>query len=85
MKRLLLLLFFGQIIAQSSVNFDLSKSFISYNGKHPAHSWTGVSKQIEGQFIVNQNDFTKSTVELFVPMLSFDSKIQIEILICSTL
>ena len=69
MKRLLLLLFFGQIIAQSSVNFDLSKSFISYDGKHPAHSWTGVSKQIEGQFIVNQNDFTKSTVELFVPML----------------
>ena len=74
MKSLLLLLFFGQIIAQSSVNFDLSKSFISYDGKHPAHSWTGVSKQIEGQFIVNQNDFTKSTVELFVPMLSFDSK-----------
>ena len=74
MKKLLFLLFISKILAQSNVAFDLSNSFISYDGKHPAHSWTGISKQIEGKFILNEKDFTKSTVELFVPMFSFDSK-----------
>ena len=56
------------------IDFDLSKSFISYDGKHPAHNWTGISKDIQGTFELNEEDLTKSKVDLFVPVFSFDSK-----------
>ena len=74
MKKIILILFFQFLFSQSLVDFDLSKSFISYDGKHPAHNWTGISKDIQGTFKLNEEDLTKSKVDLFVPVFSFDSK-----------
>ena len=74
MKKLIFILFFQFLCAQSLVEFDLSKSFISYDGKHPAHNWTGVSKDIQGTFEINKQDLTQSKVDLFVPVFSFDSR-----------
>tara|TARA_B100000214_G_C23819644_1_gene559018 strand:- start:25 stop:564 length:540 start_codon:yes stop_codon:yes gene_type:complete len=74
MKKLIFILLFQSLFAQSFVDFDLSKSFISYDGKHPAHNWTGVSKDIQGTFEINKQDLTQSKVDLFVPVFSFDSK-----------
>ena len=77
MKKIILILFFQFLFSQSLVDFDLSKSFISYDGKHPAHNWTGISKDIQGTFELNEEDLTKSKVDLFVPVFSFDSKLSL--------
>ena len=74
MKKLVYILFFQYLFAQSIINFDLNESFISYDGKHPAHNWTGISKDIQGTFEINKQDLTQSKVDLFVPVFSFDSK-----------
>ena len=74
MKKLIFILFLQSLYAQSLVQFDLSKSFISYDGKHPAHNWTGVSKDVQGTFEMNKQDLTQSKVDLYVPVFSFDSK-----------
>ena len=74
MKNLVYILFFQYLFAQSIINFDLNESFISYDGKHPAHNWTGISKEIQGTFELNKEDLTQSKVDLFVPVFSFDSK-----------
>ena len=74
MKKLIFILFLQSLYAQSLVQFDLSKSFISYDGKHPAHNWTGVSKDGQGTFEMNKQDLTQSKVDLYVPVFSFDSK-----------
>ena len=74
MKKFIYILFFQCLFAQSFVEFDLAKSFISYDGKHPAHNWTGISKDIQGTFESNNEDLTQSKVDLFVPVFSFDSK-----------
>ena len=55
MKKIILILFFQFLFSQSLVDFDLSKSFISYDGKHPAHNWTGISKDIQGTFELNED------------------------------
>ena len=57
-----------------SVTIDLEESFISYDGKHPAHNWTGISKEIKGSFIFDKDDPILSSVDLYVPVFSFDSK-----------
>ena len=74
MKKLIFILFLQSLYAQSLVQFDLGKSFISYDGKHPAHNWTGVSNDIQGTFEMNKQDLTQSKVDLYVPVFSFDSK-----------
>ena len=73
MKKFILILFFQFLFSQALVDFDLSKSFISYDGKHPAHNWTGISKDIQGIVELNKEDLTKSKVDLYVPVFSFDS------------
>ena len=74
MKKLVYILFFQYLFAQSIINFDLNESFISYDGKHPAHNWTGNSKENQGTLQHNKEDLTQSKVDLFVPVFSFDSK-----------
>ena len=74
MRKLVYILFFQYLFAQSIINFDLNESFISYDGKHPAHNWTGISKEIQGTFELNKEDLTQSKVDLFVPVFSFDSR-----------
>ena len=64
MKKIILILFFQFLFSQSLVDFDLSKSFISYDGKHPAHNWTGISKDIQGTFELNEEDLTLSLIHI---------------------
>ena len=75
MRKLIIILFFQVIFAQGvPVTIDVEQSFISYDGRHPAHNWTGVSKEIKGSFIFDIDNPTLSNVDLFVPVFSFDSK-----------
>ena len=75
MRKLIIILFFQVIFAQGvPVTIDVEQSFISYDGRHPAHNWTGVSKEIKGSFIFDIDNPTSSNVDLFVPVFSFDSK-----------
>ena len=75
MRKLITILFFQFIFAQGvPVTIDVEQSFISYDGRHPAHNWTGVSKEIKGSFIFDKDNPTASNVDLFVPVFSFDSK-----------
>ena len=75
MKKLIIILFFQAAFAQGvPVAIDIEQSFISYDGRHPAHNWTGVSKEIKGSFVFDLINPTSSNVDLFVPVFSFDSK-----------
>jgi len=75
MRKLIIILFFQVVFAQGvPVTIDADQSFISYDGRHPAHNWTGVSKEIKGSFIFDKDNPTASNVDLFVPVFSFDSK-----------
>ena len=75
MRKLIIILFFQATFAQGvPVTIDIEQSFISYDGKHPAHNWTGVSKEIKGSFVFDLDNPTFSNVDLFVPVFSFDSK-----------
>ena len=75
MRKLIIILFFQVVFAQGvPVTIDVDQSFISYDGRHPAHNWTGVSKEIKGSFIFNKDNPTASNIDLFVPVFSFDSK-----------
>ncbi|MDA7641935.1 YceI family protein [Candidatus Marinimicrobia bacterium] len=75
MKKLIIILFFQVVFAQGvPVSIDVEQSFISYDGRHPAHNWTGISKEIKGSFIFDKDNPTSSNVDLFVPVFSFDSK-----------
>ena len=75
MRKLIIILFFQVAFAQGvPVTIDIEQSFISYDGRHPAHNWTGVSKEIKGSFIFDKDNPTLSNVDLFVPVFSFDSK-----------
>ena len=75
MRKLIIILFFRVAFAQGVlVTIDADQSFISYDGRHPAHNWTGVSKEIKGSFIFDKDNPTASNVDLFVPVFSFDSK-----------
>ena len=75
MRKLIIILFFQVAFAQGvPVTIDADQSFISYDGRHPAHNWTGVSKEIKGSFIFDKDNPTASNVDLFVPVISFDSK-----------
>jgi polyisoprenoid-binding protein YceI len=75
MRKLIIILFFQVAFAQGvPVTIDADQSFISYYGRHPAHNWTGVSKEIKGSFIFDKDNPTASNVDLFVPVFSFDSK-----------
>ncbi len=74
MKKLIFILFFQFLFSQAiPVEIDLEKSFLSYEGKHPAHSWKGISKDIKGSFIFDKDQPILSSVDLYVPVFSFDS------------
>ena len=74
MRKFLFILLIQNLFSQTLVEFNLDKSFISYDGKHPAHNWTGISNEIQGSFELDLDNLTKSRVDLFVPVFSFDSK-----------
>ena len=77
MKQFLLFLFFivtNQVYSQS-VKWSLStdESFISYDGKHFLHSWSGKNEKIRGVIIENTEE--KKFKEIAIAMLvkDFDS------------
>ena len=75
MRKLIAILFLQLVFAQGvSVAIDLEESFISYDGKHPAHNWTGISQEIKGSFIFDKDQPILSSVDLYVPVFSFDSR-----------
>ena len=75
MRKLIAILFLQLVFAQGvSVAIDLEESFISYDGKHPAHNWTGISQEIKGLFIFDKDQPILSSVDLYVPVFSFDSR-----------
>ena len=75
MRKLIVIFFFQLVFAQGvSVAIDLEQSFISYDGKHPAHNWKGISKEIKGSFIFDKDQPILSSVDLYVPVFSFDSR-----------
>ena len=53
--------------------FD-SKSTISYVGSHPAHDWTGISNNLKGGIVCDDNSFNQCFIKIVVPLKSFDSK-----------
>ncbi len=77
LKRLLpilLLLFPVAAYAQNqAAPVDQANSTLSYTGRHPLHSWTGVSQSVQGTLMINQDDPSQSSVEIVIPVESFDS------------
>jgi len=74
MRKLTFILFFQFLFSQAiPVEIDSEKSFLSYEGKHPAHNWTGISKDIKGSFIFDKDQPILSSVDLYIPVFSFDS------------
>ena len=76
MKKIVFILFCSFLIGQTvvPVSIDLNKSYLSYDGSHPAHKWSGKSNQIMGSFFYNKSNPELSTVDLYVPVITIDSK-----------
>jgi len=76
MKKIGLIFLCSFVIGQNAVpvTIDLDKSYLSYDGSHPAHKWSGTSNQIIGSFLYNKSDPELSTVDLYVPVITIDSK-----------
>ena len=80
MKKLIFILFFQFLFSQTiPVEIDLEKSFISYDGKHPAHNWTGISKEIKAVFSFDSKNSNRDSnmldviEEYFYPSVGFIS------------
>jgi polyisoprenoid-binding protein YceI len=52
---------------------DSDSSELSYTGSHFLHDWTGRSRAVTGRLRLDISDFSKSEIELSVPLESFDS------------
>ena len=78
MRQFLLFSFFiiaNQIYSQSvkwSLNTD--KSFISYDGKHFLHSWSGKNEKIRGVIIENTGEEKFEQIALAMFVKDFDSR-----------
>lgn len=61
-------------IAQpQTIPVDTAQSTLAYTGSHPLHSWTGTSNAVHGTLGLDLADPAQSTVEIRVPVESFDS------------
>ena len=57
------------------LNLDADKSYVTYQGSHPAHSWEGTSKEIVSSLSCSDTDAKQGCVlEIEIPIESFDSK-----------
>lgn len=52
---------------------DSTASTIQYTGTAPLHDWTGTSRRVEGQFVLDPSQPGRSRVRVRVPVASFDS------------
>ncbi len=60
------------LAAQQAVSLDAS-STLSYTGRHPAHSWTGTSRQVTGTLTFDPARPAQTRITVVVPVESFDS------------
>ncbi|MEC7822860.1 MAG: YceI family protein [Candidatus Neomarinimicrobiota bacterium] len=77
MKKIAFILFLCSFVIGQTVvpvTIDLDKSYLTYDGNHPAHKWSGTSNQIMGSFLYNKSNPELSTVDLYVPVITIDSK-----------
>ena len=57
------------------LNLDAEKSYVTYKGSHPAHSWEGTSKEIISSLSCSDTDASQECVlEIEIPIESFDSR-----------
>ena len=67
---IILILFLSLLSAQ---NFEIKDMKINYYGRHILHDWVGVSNDLKGRVLID-NDQSEHSVELNVPLRSFNSK-----------
>ncbi len=67
----LLLILLINIIFSSNWSIDTTYSYIKYTGKHPLHSWTGISKDIDFKLNCDNNNNCKLAIS--TPLDKFDS------------
>ena len=58
---------------QVSATIDSTESVIDYTGTAPLHSWTGTSRSVQGQFVLDPDAPDSSRAVVRVPVSSFDS------------
>ena len=52
------------------LNLDAEKSYVTYQGSHPAHSWEGTSKEIVSSLSCSDADAKQGCVlEIEIPIL----------------
>jgi Uncharacterized conserved protein len=56
-----------------TATIDSSASVIDYTGTAPLHSWTGTSRSVRGEFVLDPNAPDSSRAVVRVPVASFDS------------
>lgn len=56
-----------------TATIDSTESVIAYTGTAPLHSWTGTSRSVQGQFVLDSESPDSSRVVVQVPVSSFDS------------
>jgi polyisoprenoid-binding protein YceI len=56
-----------------AATIDSTESVIDYTGTAPLHSWTGTSRSVRGEFVLDPNTPDSSRAVVRVPVASFDS------------
>lgn len=77
MKKIILtiLVFTTFIFAQKQqVIIDTSISYVKYTGAHFLHKWSGQSKVINGEILIDVENPHNSEINISIPIMSFDSK-----------
>lgn len=59
--------------AKRKLMADKALSTITYSAKHPLHNWDGVSRDVNGALIYNDETKQPETVAISVKVASFDS------------
>jgi len=56
-----------------TATIDSTESVIDYTGTAPLHSWTGTSRSVRGEFVLDPSTPDSSRAVVRVPVASFDS------------
>ncbi|GAB3689457.1 YceI family protein [Spirosoma flavus] len=60
-------------MAKRKVMADKTQSTVTYAAKHPLHSWEGVSKEVNGAMMYNDETKQPESVAVSIKVSSFDS------------
>lgn len=64
---------FTNPLAKRKLMADKALSTITYSAKHPLHNWDGVSRDVSGALIYNDETKQPETVAISVKVATFDS------------